>query len=444
MPTATAVRELTVTRRGVELVSVGRWDASTGKTTVKLADLQAMIEASKNEAYDAPPLKIGHDDDRFQDAAGNPPSTRDGEPAYGWIENLRLSVDKTTLLGDFVGVPKMLGDVMDTALRRRSVELVRHDRVGDTTYAAVLTGVALLGVAAPAVKGLADLRALFATQLDVAPERFSIEVQADTPTVPHSTDPNPDGEQETRSTDNPEAFTMKLSKMQRSALGIADDASEEEIAAALSKLGLKMTEDAGTPPVAVTPAAPPAPAVIVGTPAAPVAAPPATAPVAAPVAPVAAPAPVPVAASAPAPATAPQHVELTAANVAASAQQLGLLVVDPRMYESLSADAAAGREARDEQNRIARDAVIQKAVSDGKIANAAYSAFRSQIDKDPDGVTVLLAAMPPARVPMSTPIGHGEAFTGGVPSDAQTQADELSARRKMLASHFSIPETAKG
>lgn len=438
MPTATAVRELTVTRRGVELVSVGRWDASTGKTTVKLADLQAMIAASKNDAYDAPPLKIGHDDDRFQDAAGNPPSTRDGEPAYGWIENLRLSVDKTTLLGDFVGVPKMLADVMDTALRRRSVELVRHDRVGDTTYSAVLTGVALLGVAAPAVKGLADLRALFASQLDAAPERFSIEVQADTPTVPHSPDPNPDGEQETHSTDNPEAFTMKLSKMQRSALGIADDASEEEIAAALSKLGLKMTEDDGNiPPVVVTPPA--------ATPPAPVATPPAPAPVvAAPVAPVAAPAPVPVAASAPAPTTAPQHVELTAANVAASAQQLGLLVVDPRMYESLSADAAAGREARDEQNRIARDAVIQKAVADGKIANAAYSAFRSQIDKDPDGVTVLLAAMPPARVPMSTPIGHGEAFTGGVPSDAQTQADELSARRKMLASHFSIPETAKG
>jgi len=425
MPTATATRELTVTRRGVELVSVGTWDASTGKTKITPADLQAMIDASAADGYDAAPLKVGHDDDRFQDSNGDPPSTRDGQPAYGWIENLRLSPDKKTLLGDFVGVPKMLADVMDTALRRRSVELIRHERVGGSTYAAVLTGVALLGVQAPAVKGLADLRALFADQLVSAPERFSLQISDDTPGVPQSPGALTDGDDQTSDSDRMEAGAahMKLNPMQRKALGIADGASEEEIAKVLAQMGLKMmAADDDTPPVEITPpAAEPAP-----TPAPPVAA--------EPFPPAPEPAPLPVAASA-------APTQLTAANIAASASQLGLLVVDPKMYEALSSDAAAGRAARDEQDRVRRDQLVQKAIADGKIAPPAYQAFRAQADKDESAVVALFAAMPASRS-MALPAGHAEAFTGGSPTDADTEAKAVADRRTMLGRFFSIPEPA--
>jgi len=418
MTTAAPVKPVTTTVRGVELVAIGTWNASTGTTRITQAELRAMVDASVNPQYDAPPLKVGHDDDRFQDAAGNPPSTRDGEPAYGWVENLRVSDDGRTLLGDLVGVPQMLADVMDTALRRRSVELVRHDRVGGKTYAAVLTGLALLGVQAPAVKGLADLRALFADQLTQPPEKFSVQIvnDDDTPVVPQTPPPITHGEADTSNKGaQPMATQFKLNSMQRKALGIADDATDAEVSAALKKLGFKLAEE--EPPVAVP-------------------SPPAAEPPAAPAAPVAAtpspaaepPAPAPTVVTEPAPAAA----EPTPQAVAASAATLGLLVVDQKMYEALSADAAAGRAARDEQDKARRNALVQKAISDGKIAAPAYTAFRAMADTDEDGVITLLAAMPASRTPMAQPIGHAELSA----DDKTAEAVALDARRKQLADYF--------
>ena len=217
---------------------------------------------------------------------------------------------------------------------------------------------------------------------------------------------------------------MKLNPMQRKALGIADGASEEEIAKVLAQMGLKMmAADDDTPPVEITPpAAEPTPA-------------PAAPPVAAePFPPAPEPAPLPVAASA-------APTQLTAANIAASASQLGLLVVDPKMYEALSSDAAAGRAARDEQDRVRRDQLVQKAIADGKIAPPAYQAFRAQADKDESAVVALFAAMPASRS-MALPAGHAETFTGGSPSDADTEAKAVADRRTMLGRFFSIPEPA--
>lgn len=445
MSSTTQGGDLTTRVDGVELVSTGTWDASTGKTRITTADLDAMVQAYGDPHADAIPLKIGHDDDRFQDAEGNPPTTRDGEPAYGWIENLRLSTDKHMLLGDLVGVPRMLADIMGTALRRRSVELVRHDKVGGKVYAAVLKALSLLGVQAPAVKGLADLRSLFAgADPDLVPVRMSVMVTdevPDTPTVPQSADVTPNGD--TQRPNEHLGAGMNLNPMQKRAMGIPDGATPEEIAAILKKLGLTVLADGEeTPPVSVSTDPPPAattdptpPPVVAAVPAATTA--PATAPAPAP-----APAPLPVAAAAAPPPVVAEPP--TAQAVLAAAGQLGFQVVDAAAFSQLQRDAAAGAAARAQQDKDRRDRLVQGAVQGGKIAASAYTQMRAMADRDEDGVISLFAAMP-AALP-TTAIGHSEQFTGNADEDpADTKV--ATAKAKRVYDYFGIPfttEPAKG
>lgn len=478
MPSSTDPKDLTTAIRGVELVAAGTWDASTGRTRITAADLQAMVDAAGDPEADAAPVKIGHDDDRFQDADGNPPSTRDGEPAYGWVANLRVNDQPITrkgpdgktetvpagnvLLGDLVGVPRKLADIMHTALRRRSVELVRHDRVGGRVYKAVLTGLALLGVQAPAVKGLADLRALFADQLTPTPERFSVEITApddggDTPPVPQPNPPVDVNRADNHEQERAAAMALNLTRDQRRALGIDDGATDDEIRAKLRSLGLRFAEDdseqqPGSTTVTPDPASP-------GTPPADPATPPATPPTtppATPPAPAPTPDPTPPAAAATPPAppatppaaayAAPAADEVTPQRVAAAAAQFGLAVIDQNILNQLTADAGAGRAARDEQNRLRRDGIVNSAVREGKIAPAAFSQFRSHADKDEDGLVTLLAAMP-AILP-TQPVGHGENLSAGQGSGAE----QLSAETKRLEgvyAHFgltppAVPAGSKG
>jgi hypothetical protein len=147
--------------RGVELCAVGNWNASKGDGTLTPEDIAAMAAAARDPFADKVPIKIGHTDSRFQDAYGNPPEDQDGHPAYGWVENIRASDDGRTLYGDYVGVPAKLAEVIPSAFRGRSVEFVPGKRLGGKVYRAVLTGLALLGQSAPAVKGLADVMALY-------------------------------------------------------------------------------------------------------------------------------------------------------------------------------------------------------------------------------------------------------------------------------------------
>lgn len=151
-----AVEEPTgvVTIPDVELVASGSWLAAAGDGTLTEDDLDAMVEAAGDPDIDAAALRIGHFDPRF-----------DGEPALGWIENVRKVGNK--LVGDLVGVPAKLAEVIPTAFRRRSVEMLGSADVPVTTaagksYRRVLSGLALLGVQRPAVKGLGDVLALYA------------------------------------------------------------------------------------------------------------------------------------------------------------------------------------------------------------------------------------------------------------------------------------------
>lgn len=139
-----------VTVPGVELVKVGTWDISTGKWDVTTEMLHSAVKAAAAGVLRRPPLKLGHDDPRF-----------DGEPAVGYIDNLRVTDDGQTLVGDYAGVPKWLADVLATAYPSRSVEgvnLVEHE---GTKYPFVLTACALLGVTNPGITSIADLPAHF-------------------------------------------------------------------------------------------------------------------------------------------------------------------------------------------------------------------------------------------------------------------------------------------
>lgn len=139
----------TVTIRGVELVRAGTWWASTGRVRITPEHLEAMVAAAGDAEVDQAPVKLGH-------------TTEPGQPALGWVENLRVSDDGMTLLGDLVDVPAGFARIMPSAYRRRSIEIKWGVRTASgQRHAAALTGLALLGVQEPAVKGLADLVDLY-------------------------------------------------------------------------------------------------------------------------------------------------------------------------------------------------------------------------------------------------------------------------------------------
>lgn len=136
----------------VELLEVGEdWETSTGTFTWDVADLQAAIESQADPGIRTPIVKLGHTDPRF-----------DGQPSIGRIENLRTTNNGQTLVGDLVGVPVWLAKVMGSAFPRRSIEgwMEFTSRTGNT-WPFVLTGVALLGAAYPAIDTLEDIKAIW-------------------------------------------------------------------------------------------------------------------------------------------------------------------------------------------------------------------------------------------------------------------------------------------
>jgi hypothetical protein len=143
-----------VTVPNYPLVKVGTWSSAIGPKSISEDDLKAIVEAHDSKALDLPVIKKGHLDPRHQNPAW------DGEPAYGQVDNLRLSEDGKTLLGDYVNMPEELAESLPSAYPHRSVEIAwglnLKDETGKVTkkFKAALAGLALLGRTPPAVKGL--------------------------------------------------------------------------------------------------------------------------------------------------------------------------------------------------------------------------------------------------------------------------------------------------
>lgn len=146
------------TLRGIELIRVGRWDASTGVMRTTAQDLRSAIEAFNAGVVHRPALKLGHVE-----------PLGEGDPAMGVVDNMRLSADGQTLIADFVGVPTKLAKIMPYAYPNRSIEAVYDFRDQDgREWPMVLLAVALLGALSPAVtslKSLTDVEELYAAAL---------------------------------------------------------------------------------------------------------------------------------------------------------------------------------------------------------------------------------------------------------------------------------------
>lgn len=235
----------TVDFRGVPLCRAGEWNGLTGKAKVTAADLQSVVDAYADQEIDKARVKIGH-------LSGMNTALGDGAPAFGWVANPRMGADGVTLLGDLVDVPRKLGEIVGKAYRNVSVEMRKNVTTpSGKTHPAVLSGLALLGASAPAVKGLDDLVSLYASE---APgggpedecstgETVTIELgdALDGDTVSRVRGVSSDlRDADTDSPDTPGADkegepTVAFLDQAREKLGLAKDATEDDILTALSE-----------------------------------------------------------------------------------------------------------------------------------------------------------------------------------------------------------------
>ncbi|WP_194786761.1 hypothetical protein [Mycobacteroides abscessus] len=136
---------------GVELIKAGTWDATgspEGGWTTTAHDLSEAIRAHQAGVLRKPVIKIGHTDPRF-----------DGGPALGYVDNLRLTDAGHTLVGDFINMPASVAALVPHAYPDRSIEaLIDYQAPNGLVWPLVLTAVALLGEAEPAVETLRSLQ----------------------------------------------------------------------------------------------------------------------------------------------------------------------------------------------------------------------------------------------------------------------------------------------
>lgn len=227
----------------VPICRIGEWSGLNGKATINQEVFDSVIAASQDSEIDQGRLKIGHIS-TLNTALG------DGAPAFGWIERPRMDPDGVTLRGDIKSVPKKLAGLVGKAYKQVSVELRRNvETPSGKKYPAVLSGLALLGASAPAVKGLDDLADLYASEApDGGPEDECTQSETMTIALGDALDTSPTvpapsrvpGDDDTDSPDTPGAETegeptVAFLDQAREKLGLAKDATEDEILTALSE-----------------------------------------------------------------------------------------------------------------------------------------------------------------------------------------------------------------
>lgn len=155
----------TVTIRDVEIVQTGiEYPLSTGPVTFTTEDLSDLVESQGDPAIKSPRLKLGHTADLGLLA--------DGQPAIGTVGNLRLEQEGHLVVGDYVGVPAWLAEVLPSAYPARSIEAaIGVDTNTGHHWRLVLTDLALLGVVWPGVGTLEDIQALYSAE---GPDNISV------------------------------------------------------------------------------------------------------------------------------------------------------------------------------------------------------------------------------------------------------------------------------
>jgi len=230
---------------GVELARPGAWQLASGPLDVTAEMLADAARYAQRPGSRPSPVKLGHTDPRF---------TGDGEPALGWLANLRVEDDNgPVLMGDITGMPDWLAAAAPTAWPDRSVEGWADYEVDGETYGLIIDGLALLGVTPPGMSTIRSLRDL-PQALGVA---ASARIVARAPKTPAATAEVP--------TEEREAGLMDPVKI-REALGLPADASDDEVKASLVTAGFAPANPPPepvqaslfeVPPVASVPAAAP-------------------------------------------------------------------------------------------------------------------------------------------------------------------------------------------
>lgn len=124
---------------GVEIFRTGKWNGDQYDAT----DLEEIVSNFEKVGYQVP-LKLGHSDNS-------------GEPAYGWVNSVRLDGDR--ILADFRDVPdEVFQAIKDTRYDAVSSEVFWDLERNDQTFRRALKAVALLGAETPGVAGLKPLR----------------------------------------------------------------------------------------------------------------------------------------------------------------------------------------------------------------------------------------------------------------------------------------------
>lgn len=199
---------------GVELARPGTWNLKSGQLTVTPRMLDDAARFAAREGARPGYLKLGHDDPRF--VAG------DGEPALGWLGNIRLEDDNGPVLkGDVTGMPDWLAAAAPTHWPDRSIEGYADYVHDGQTYGLAIDGLSLLGVTPPGMSSIKSLRDLPAA-LGVAASGRRIVASFGDPTTsaPEAADPINEGAH---------VDPVKI----REALGLDPGASDDEVRTAL-------------------------------------------------------------------------------------------------------------------------------------------------------------------------------------------------------------------
>ncbi len=107
-----------------------------------------------------------------------------------------------------------------------------------------------------------------------------------------------------------------------------------------------------------------------------------------------------------------EHLAEQADTVAAPAAAIpaGTQLIEDNVLSQMRADAAAGREAREQQIRDRRDGIIQNAMSEGRISAASAPKFRAMLDADETTATAVLNSLAENTVHVEE-VGHADTLT---------------------------------
>ena len=150
---------------------------STGPHTFTELELEDAVKAASGQdvAINPPRIKLGHASEVNNLFLG------EDEPAFGRVESMKLSDNKQTIIGSYVGTPEWLAKVLPVAYPSRSVDA----QLGVSTatgkkYEMVITDVSLLGIVWPGCSTLEDLPLWYGSD---TPEGAEIHASVDVSSI---------------------------------------------------------------------------------------------------------------------------------------------------------------------------------------------------------------------------------------------------------------------